>query len=53
MVQPLESERLRRRGYALCVGIGTYSNLVNRNLHYAVADATIVAERLVDPQRGD
>jgi tetratricopeptide (TPR) repeat protein len=53
MLQPGESERIGRRGYALCVGIGTYSHLVNRNLRYAVDDATVIAERLVDPQRGN
>ena len=41
------------RRYALCVGIGTYTNLTNRNLRYAVADATTIAERLSDPQRGN
>ena len=40
------------RRYALCVGIGTYTNLTNRNLRYAVADAKAIAERLQDPQRG-
>ncbi len=53
MLQPLDGERTRRRGYALCVGIGTYTNLINRDLRYAVADATIIAERLADSQRGD
>ncbi len=41
------------RRYALCAGIGTYTNLANRNLRYAVADATTIAERLADPQRGN
>ncbi len=41
------------RRYALCIGIGTYTNLINRNLRYAVADATTITERLVDPQRGN
>ena len=39
--------------YALCVGIGTYTKLTNRNLQYAVSDARIIAERLGDPQRGN
>ena len=39
--------------YALCVGIGTYTNLINHDLRYAVSDATIIAERLADPQRGN
>ena len=41
------------RRYALCVGIGTYTNLDNRDLRFAVADATTIAERLADPQRGN
>src|SRR5260370_25617353 len=41
------------RRYALCVGIGTYTRLINRNLRYAVDDAMTSAERLADPQRGD
>ncbi len=53
MLQSSEGERALGRRYALCVGIGTYTNLVNRNLRYAVADATTVAERLANPQRGD
>ena len=52
MLQPFDSERTRR-GYALCIGIGTYTHLVNRNLRYAVDDATTIAERLADPQRGN
>src|SRR5437588_4586316 len=39
------------RRYALCVGIGTYTKLTNRNLRYAVVDAKAIAERLGDPQR--
>jgi tetratricopeptide (TPR) repeat protein len=34
------------RRYALCVGIGTYTNLRNRNLRFAVADARAMKERL-------
>jgi len=41
------------RRYALCIGIGTYTKLVNRNLRYAEADAKVIAERLGDPQRGN
>ena len=41
------------RRYALCVGIGTYTELMNRNLRYAVTDATAIAEKLGDPQRGN
>ena len=52
MAQPSERERIRR-GHALCIGIGTYTKLVNHNrLRYAVADATTIAERLADPLRG-
>jgi hypothetical protein len=39
--------------YALCVGIGQYIELKNRDLRYAVADATTIAERLADPLRGN
>lgn len=53
MLQSLEGERALGHRYALCVGTGTYTNLVNRNLRYAVADATTVAERLADPLRGN
>ncbi len=53
MLQTGESERIGRRGYALCVGIGTYTHLDNRNLRYAVDDATVIAKRLADPQRGN
>ena len=52
MLQPFDGGRTHRRRYALCVGIGTYTHLVNRNLRHAVADATVIAERLADPQRG-
>lgn len=38
--------------YALCVGIGQYTNLRNRDLRYAASDALAVAERLQDPERG-
>ena len=47
-----DDTNLHRR-YALCVGIGQYTQLRNRNLRYAVADATTIAERLADPQRGN
>ncbi len=52
MLQSLPSERALGHRYALCVGIGTYTNLANRNLRYAVDDATKIAERLADPQKG-
>jgi len=41
------------RRYALCVGVGNYTRLANRNLRYAVADAKAIAEKLGDPQRGN
>ncbi len=41
------------RRYALCIGIGTYTKLANRNLRNAVADATAIAEKLGDAQRGN
>src|SRR6266487_2388468 len=53
MLQPSNDKMILGRRYALCAGIGTYTNLANRDLRYAVADATTVAERLADPQRGD
>ncbi len=53
MVQSARDTLALGRRYALCIGIGTYTNLANRNLRYAVADATTVAERLADPQRGN
>src|SRR6266571_4693882 len=52
MVQSARDTLALGRRYALCIGIGTYTNLANRNLRYAVADATTIAERLADPQRG-
>src|SRR5689334_6960264 len=52
MVQQSGREEAGRCCYALCVGIGIYSNLNNRNLRYAVTDATVIADRLADPQRG-
>ena len=39
--------------YALCVGIGIYTKLANRNLRYAVTDAKAMADSLGDPQRGN
>src|SRR6266700_8355958 len=53
MLSSSEGDMTLGRRYALCVGIGTYTNLSNRNLRYTVADATTIAERLADPQRGD
>lgn len=41
------------RRYALCVGIKIYTNLLNCDLRYAAADATTIAERLGDSQRGN
>jgi uncharacterized caspase-like protein len=41
------------RRYALCVGVGYYTELVNHNLRYAVSDAQAIADRLKDSQRGD
>src|SRR5256714_15262027 len=53
MSQPSNDHVLLGRRYALCVGIGTYTNLRNRNLQFAVGDANAIAERLADPQRGN
>jgi len=39
--------------YALCVGIGQYTELPNRDLRYAVADAQDIANVLRDPERGN
>src|SRR6266851_9043658 len=52
MPQLPEDDATIGRRYVLCVGIGTYTTLTNRNLRYAVEDAKAVAERLQDPQRG-
>ena len=52
MFQRAERDETDRRCYALCVGSGTYSNLSNRDLRYAAVDATVIADRLADPQRG-
>jgi uncharacterized protein YjbI with pentapeptide repeats len=49
---PKDEATVSRR-YALCVGIGTYTQLTNRSLRYAVTDAEAIAERLSDPQRGN
>jgi hypothetical protein len=48
--QSLEKGQTLRR-YALCVGIGEYTNLPNHNLRYAVDDANVVADQL--EQKGD
>jgi uncharacterized caspase-like protein len=53
MPQSSNDTMLLGRRYALCIGIRTYTNLINRNLRYAAADATAIAERLADPQRGN
>src|SRR5260221_13619142 len=53
MLQSSDGDMTLGRRYALCVGIGTYTDLLNRNLRYAVGDATTIAERLADPQRGN
>ncbi|HWS84810.1 MAG TPA: NACHT domain-containing protein, partial [Ktedonobacteraceae bacterium] len=53
MSQSSKEDATLGRRYALCVGIGTYTKLTNRNLRYAVVDAKAVAERLGDPQRGN
>jgi uncharacterized caspase-like protein len=44
-------ERVVRR-IALCIGIGTYANLPNQRLRYAVADAQAMAKMLGDENRG-
>src|SRR5437899_2034270 len=53
MLQSSNGDRTFGRRYALCVGIGTYTNPNIRNLRYAVNDAITIAERLADPQRGN
>lgn len=53
MPQRSTNETIIGHRYALCVGIGQYTQLHNRNLRYAVIDATTLAERLADPQRGN
>src|SRR5690349_564794 len=49
---PKDGTILGRR-YALCVGIGQYTELRIRNLRYAVKDAATIAKRLRDSQRGN
>jgi tetratricopeptide (TPR) repeat protein len=49
----LDDDMTFGRRYALCVGIKIYTNMLNRDLRYAVTDATTIAERLGDPQRGN
>jgi uncharacterized protein YjbI with pentapeptide repeats len=41
------------RRYALCIGIGQYTELVNHDLRYAVSDAQSIADILKDTQRGN
>ncbi len=41
------------RRYALCVGIGTYTHLRNRDLQYSVDDANAIAERLEGPRQSN
>src|SRR5258708_6858706 len=53
MPQPSNDNVLLSRRYALCIGIGTYTNLRNRNVGFVVDDANAIAERLADPQRGN
>ena len=40
------------RRFALCVGIGQYTELANHDLRYAVSDAQSIADVLKDTQRG-
>jgi len=53
VLQSSSEEKASSRRYALCIGIGTYTNLLNRNLRYAIDDAVAIANRLEDPQRGN
>ena len=39
--------------YALCVGIGKYTNIPNRDLRYTVEDAEDIKKVFEDPERGD
>jgi tetratricopeptide (TPR) repeat protein len=50
MVEHASLPSIRR--FALCIGIGRYTQLRNRDLRYAVADAHAVADCLRDPRRG-
>jgi len=51
MAEMANSNTIGRR-FALCVGIGQYTHLSNRNLRYAASDAEAIASKLRDPQRG-
>jgi uncharacterized caspase-like protein len=53
MDQMSKSKATEGHRYALCVGIGSYTEMTNHNLRYAEADAKAIAERLGNPQRGN
>src|SRR6266571_3245145 len=53
MQQPARTAGELGHRHALCVGISAYTNLENRNLRFAIADATAITELLADPQRGN
>lgn len=53
MSQSSKKDPIMGNRYALCVGIGKYTELINYDLRFAVDDARAVAERLGDPQCGN
>ncbi len=53
MSSPPDDKLNTGRRFALCVGIGTYTKLRNRNLRYAVKDANTIADLLSAPERGN
>ena len=52
MIEETISQERATRRVALCIGIGTYTNLPNQSLRYAVTDAQAMAEVLGDANRG-
>ncbi len=53
MTYQLKMDASIGRRYALCIGIGQYTELVNHDLRYAVSDAQSIADILQDTQQGD
>src|SRR6266700_3571672 len=53
MSYQLDLDTLLGDRHALCIGIGQYNKLLNRDLRFAVSDAQEVAKILQDPVRGN
>src|SRR5260221_362475 len=52
MLDQLQVDISLGQRYALCVGIGQYTELQNRDLRYAVSDAQAIAAVLQDQRQG-